>query len=422
VALRLCRSCGAPLTATFVDLGMSPLANAFIHPEQERAPEAFYPLHVHVCNHCFLVQVEELASPEKIFTNYIYFSSYSETWLDHCARYVESIVPRLGLTEGARVVEIASNDGALLGMFKRYNLHVLGVEPAVNVAQIALDQGIPTDISFFGRGTAFRLRRECAADLIIANNVLAHVPNLNDFISGLKLLLAPTGTITIEFPHLARLIAERQFDTIYHEHFSYFSLLAAETALRRHGLAVFDVESIPTHGGSLRLYVSHVEDARGSRKGLTAIRAAERAAGLDGIAAYQGFAEAAAAAKCDLLEFLIDTRRAGKRVVGYGAAAKGNTLLNYCGAGREFLDYVVDRNPHKQGLLLPGTRLPVYDPARVFETKPDYLIILPWNLKDEISRTMAGIGAWGGRFVVPLPRPQIVDAPPGSRSSTGATA
>ncbi len=410
MALRICRSCGAPLTTTFVDLGMSPLANSFLRPDQGPALEAFYPLHVFVCDRCLLVQLQEYASPEKIFTDYVYFSSYSDTWLDHCSRFVEHIVPRLGLVPGARVVEIASNDGALIGQFRRHGLDILGIEPAANIARIAVEHGIPTEVTFFGAATAARLKGERGADLVVANNVLAHVPDLNDFIAGLKLLLAPDGTITIEFPHLARLIAERQFDTIYHEHFSYFSLLSAETALRRHGLAVHDVEPIPTHGGSLRLYVSHAESKRGESPGLKAVRAAELAAGLDRGEAYQGFQELAATAKCDVLEFLIGARRAGKRVVGYGAAAKGNTLLNYCGAGREFLDYVVDRNPHKQGLLLPGTHLPVYDPARVFETKPDYLLILPWNLKDEIRRAMAGIRAWRGRFVVPLPRPEVVDA------------
>ena len=409
MALRLCRSCGASLTTTFLDLGLSPLANAFVPPEEEGTPEAFYPLHAYVCRQCLLVQLQEFASPEKIFTNYVYFSSYSETWLAHCARYVERVVPRLGLGPGARVVEIASNDGALIGMLKRYDLNVLGVEPAINVAKIAIERGVPTEIAFFGRATAARLQHDFAADLIIANNVLAHVPDLNDFIWGLKLLLAPSGTITIEFPHLARLIAERQFDTIYHEHFSYFSLLTAKSALRRHGLAAFDVETIPTHGGSLRLYVSHADGGRSEEPALADIRTAEHAAGLDGIEAYLDFSEVAATAKCDLLEFLIAARRAGKRVAGYGAAAKGNTLLNYCGAGREFIHYVVDRNPHKQGLLLPGTHLPVYDPARVFQTMPDYLLILPWNLKDEICRAMAEIGSWGGQFVIPLPRPEIID-------------
>jgi SAM-dependent methyltransferase len=387
---------------------MSPLANAFIRGDASPAAEVFYPLHAYVCDDCLLVQLEEYASPEEIFTDYVYFSSYSDTWLAHCGRYVEEIVPRLGLKPGARVVEIASNDGALIGLLKTRGLNVLGVEPAVNIAKIALDRGIPTDIAFFGRTAAARLGRDFLADLIIANNVLAHVPDLNDFLAGLKLLLAPTGTITIEFPHLARLIADRQFDTIYHEHFSYFSLLTAESALRRHGLSVFDAETIPTHGGSLRLYVSHAEVARDGGPGIIDIRNAERAAGLYRLEAYQTFSDVAARAKCDLLEFFIAIRRAGKHVVGYGAAAKGNTLLNYCGIGREFLDYVVDRNPHKQGLLLPGTHLSVYDPVRVFESKPDYLLILPWNLKDEIRQAMTGIRAWGGRFVVPLPSPEVL--------------
>lgn len=403
-----CRSCGAALTVTFIDLGVSPLANNLIRPERADAPEPRYPLHAHVCDHCFLVQLDEFASPEKLFSDYPYFSSFSDTWLEHCERYVSDILPRLGLGPESRIVEIASNDGALLQFFQKRGLNVLGIEPAANVAQTAIDRGVPTEIAFFGRDTAARLRGNFAADLIVANNVLAHVPELNDFIAGLKMLLSPSGTITIEFPHLARLISERQFDTIYHEHFSYFSLLAAEAALSRHGLSVYDVEAISTHGGSLRLFVSHAELGRTGSQGRASVAEAERRLGLHRIETYAKFAPLVIEAKREILDFFTAARRDGKQVAGYGAAAKASTLLNYCGVGGEFMDYVVDRSPHKQGMLLPGVRLPIYDPARVFETRPDYLFILAWNLRDEILRTMGGITEWSGRFVFPIPRLEII--------------
>ena len=402
-----CRSCGAALSAIFVDLGMSPLANAFIRPEHEHAVEAFYPLRAYVCEKCFLVQVGHLISAEKTFVDYVYFSSYSDTWLAHCSQYVDEIISRLGLTRDARIVEIGSNDGALLACFRRLNFNVLGIEPAVNVARAANQKGVPTHIAFFGRETASRVREQYAANLIVANNVLAHVSDLNDFISGMKLLLAPAGTITIEFPHLARLIDDCQFDTIYHEHISYFSFLSAETALARHGLAVFDVETLPTHGGSLRLYACHAGEPRPLGSGVDKIRAAELASGLARASTYRKFAEAVVAAKCDILDFFINARRAGKRVAGYGAAAKGNTLLNYCAIGFPFIQYLVDRSPHKQGLFAPGTRLPIYDPSRVFETKPDYLFVLAWNWRDEVMRAMADIRQWGGQFVIPIPHLEI---------------
>jgi SAM-dependent methyltransferase len=403
-----CRSCGAALTRTFLDLGVSPLANRLIQPGQADAVEPRYPLHAHVCDDCFLVQLGEFASPETLFSNYPYFSSFSDTWLEHCDRYVRNIVPLLGLGPGSRIVEIASNDGALLQFFRKRGLNVLGIEPAANVARTAIEQGVPTEIAFFGRDTAQRLRPDFAADLIVANNVLAHVPDLNDFIAGLKLLLAPSGTITIEFPHLARLISERQFDTIYHEHFSYFSLLAVEAALSRHGLAVYDVETLSTHGGSLRLFVTHTEAGRPSGQGYTSVAAAERAAGLHQIDTYSTFAPAVAAARREIVDFFAEARRDGKHVAGYGAAAKASTLLNYCGIGPELMEYVVDRSPHKQGWLMPGLRVPIFAPAQVFETKPDYLFVLAWNLKDEILRTMGGIRQWGGRFVLPIPHLEII--------------
>jgi SAM-dependent methyltransferase len=408
MAPRTCRSCGAALTTSFLDLGVTPLANSLIRPEQGDAQEPLYPLHALVCDGCFLVQVGEFVSPERLFSDYPYFSSFSDTWLEHCDRYVENIVPRVGLGPGSKIVEIASNDGALLQFFQKRGLNVLGIEPAANVGRTAIEKGIPTEIAFFGRNTAQRLRRDFAADLIVANNVLAHVPDLNDFIAGLKLLLAPSGTITIEFPHLARLIRDRQFDTIYHEHFSYFSLLAAEAALSRHGLAVHEVETLATHGGSLRLFVSHEEASREIGQGYTSVAAAERAAGLDRIDTYSAFAPAVVAAKRDILDFFAQARRTGKHVAGYGAAAKGSTLLNYCGIGRDFMEYVVDRSPHKQGLLVPGVRLPIYSPAQLFETKPDYLFVLAWNLKEEILQTMGGIKQWGGRFVFPVPQLEVI--------------
>jgi SAM-dependent methyltransferase len=408
MASRTCRSCGAALTRTFLDLGVSPLANRLIRPGPTDAVEPAYPLHAHVCDDCFLVQLGEFASPETLFSNYPYFSSFSDTWLEHCDRYVQNIVPLLGLGPRSRIVEIASNDGALLQFFQKHGLNVLGIEPAANVARTAIEQGIPTEIAFFGRDEAERLRRNFAADLIVANNVLAHVPDLNDFIAGLKVLLAPSGTITIEFPHLARLMSERQFDTIYHEHFSYFSLIAAYAALLRHGLAVYDVETLSTHGGSLRLFVSHAEASRPRGQGYTSVAAAERAAGLHRIETYSKFAPAVAAAKREIVDFFTEARRGGKHVAGYGAAAKASTLLNYCGIGREFMDYVVDRSPHKQGWLMPGVHVPIFAPTHLFETKPDYLFVLAWNLKDEILQTMEGIRQWGGRFVLPVPHLEII--------------
>ena len=408
MASRICRSCAGELTRSFLDLGVSPLANRLIRPGETDAEEPRYPLHAHVCDDCFLVQLGEFASPETLFSNYPYFSSFSDTWLEHCNRYVRNIISLLDLGPGSRIVEIASNDGALLQFFRKLGLNVLGIEPAANVARTAIEKGVPTEIVFFGREIARRLRSDFAADLIVANNVLAHVPDLNDFIAGLKVLLAPSGTITIEFPHLARLISERQFDTIYHEHFSYFSLLAVEAALLRHGLAVYDVETLSTHGGSLRLFVSHAELDRPRSRGHASVAAAERKLALDRIETYAKFAPLVAETRREILDFFRAARRDGKKIVGYGAAAKGTTLLNYCEVGRDFMDYVVDRSPHKQRMLVPGVRLPIHAPERVFETRPDYLFVLAWNLKDEILRTMGGISDWGGRFVFPIPHLEII--------------
>lgn len=403
-----CRFCGAELDETFVDLGMSPLANAFLTDEQRARMEPFYPLHVFVCSSCLLVQLEEFESPDNIFSDYFYFSSFSQTWLDHAANYVDHMISRLGIGRDAKVVEVASNDGYLLQYFVRRGVPVLGVEPAANVAKVAIEKGIPTEVAFFGKATAERLAGEHRADLIAANNVLAHVPDINDFVAGFATLLKPGGTVTVEFPHLLRLMAESQFDTIYHEHFSYLSLLAVERVFARNGLSVFDVETLPTHGGSLRVFAGHADAVPAPQEGLLAVREAERAAGLDRIETYRSASKAALALKCSVINFFAEALRAGKTVVGYGAAAKGNTLLNYCGIGPGFMQFVVDRSPHKQGHYLPGTHFAVRDPSAVFEARPDYLFILPWNLKDEVMRNMAGIREWGGKFVVPIPNLQVL--------------
>lgn len=404
-----CRFCHAPLTRSFADLGMSPLANSYVKPERARAMEPFYPLHAYVCGRCLLVQLEEFESPQQIFGDYSYFSSYSESWLKHAERYTAAMIERFSIDKKWHVVEVASNDGYLLQYFKRHGVPVLGVEPAANVAKVAIDAGIPSVVKFFGTRTASELASAgLKADLLIGNNVLAHVPDLNDFVKGLKLALKDQGIITMEFPHLLRLIAENQFDTIYHEHFSYFSFLTVEKVFAAHGLTLFDVEELPTHGGSLRIYARHADDSSrpvGDR--VEALRQKETQAGLAEIKVYARFAEQVKDTKRKLLAFLIDAKRSGKRVVGYGAAAKGNTLLNYCGVRSDFLDYVVDVSPHKQNHFLPGTRLPILAPEQIRATRPDYVLILPWNLKDEIQEKMAHIREWGGRFVVPIPEVKV---------------
>jgi 2-polyprenyl-3-methyl-5-hydroxy-6-metoxy-1,4-benzoquinol methylase len=402
--MTFCRFCTAPLSESVVDLGMSPLSNAFVPAERAGAMEKFYPLHAYVCSTCRLVQLGEFESPAAIFGDYLYFSSYSESWLRHAEAYAQAMIARFGLDAGSQVVELASNDGYLLQYFKRAGIPVLGVEPAANVAAAAIAQGIATEIAFFGSTTAENLRAAGPpADLITANNVLAHVPALNDFVAGMKILLAPDGVATVEFPHLERLIAENQFDTIYHEHFSYFSLYTAEQVFARHGLAVVDVEELPTHGGSLRLYLRHAGRG-GASPAVEALRQREIAAGLAGPEPYARFAETVAETKAAVLEFLIGARRAGKRVLGYGAPAKGNTLLNYCGIRGDMIGFTVDRSPHKQGMLLPGTHIPIRTPEALIAAKPDYVFILPWNLRDEVMAQLAEIRVWGGKFVVPIPR------------------
>jgi hypothetical protein len=372
--------------------------------------EPFYPLHVWVCDECWLVQLEVAARPEEIFSDYAYFSSYSDSWLDHARAYTELVTKRFGLNAGSRVIEIASNDGYLLQYFAAKGIPVLGIEPARNIAAAAWRRGIPTMDRFFSEDTARAIVKESRqhADLIIGNNVLAHVPDLNGFVSGLKILLAATGVITLEFPHLMRLINENQFDTIYHEHFSYFSLSAVQNVFNRHELRVFDVEELPTHGGSLRIYVCHKGDSeRSVSDRVFDLEAREEGEGLRNMAYYRAFAERVKETKRKLLKFLIAAKRDAKSIVGYGAPAKGNTLLNYCGVRTDFLDYTVDRNPHKQDHFLPGTRIPIFNPDRIQETKPDYVLILPWNLADEIMGQMRYIRRWGGRFVVPIPEVRI---------------
>jgi 2-polyprenyl-3-methyl-5-hydroxy-6-metoxy-1,4-benzoquinol methylase len=405
-----CRFCGTALQHSFCDLGMSPFSNSYIRPENARKMEAFYPLHAYVCGSCFLVQLEAHQSRECIFSDYAYFSSYSESWLSHAKAYVAKMIERFGYHAQSQVIEIASNDGYLLQYFKERDIPVLGIEPAENVAQAAQERGIPTLVKFFGVKTALELAsRELRADLLLGNNVLAHVPDIDDFVGGMRISLKPRGVITMEFPHLLNLIRGNQFDTIYHEHFSYLSLLTTERIFAKHGLTVFDVDEIPTHGGSLRIYARHAEDeSKPVGSTVHALRKREMEFGLDRLATYAAFSESVRETKRKLLDFLIAAKRDGKQIVGYGAPAKGNTLLNYCGVRTDFLDYTVDRSPHKQGCLLPGTRIPIYEPARVRETKPDFVLILPWNLRDEIMEQMGYIRDWGGRFVVPIPEPQVL--------------
>jgi len=399
-----CLFCAAPLRHTFVDLGMSPLCETYLAAEQLNQMEPFYPLHVWVCERCFLVQIEEYVRPEGIFTEYPYFSSYSDSWLAHARTYVELIIARLGLGPGSRVIELGSNDGYLLQYFIAKGIPVLGIDPAKNVAERAIARGVPTLTKLFGLETARDLvATGTQADLICGANVLAQVPDVKDFVGGIKLLLKPGGTVTIEFPHLMRLMAENQFDTIYHEHFSYFSFLTAERIFAAHGLTLFDVDELPTHGGSLRIYASHAADARPVEERAVRLRDRELAAGFDRLETYASFTEQVHETKRRLLEFLIGARRRGKRIAGYGAPGKGNTLLNYCGIRTDVLEYTVDRNPYKHGKFLPGTHIPIFPPERISETRPDCVLILPWNLKDEIMEQLAYIRNWGGQFVVPIP-------------------
>ena len=405
-----CRFCESPLVDTFANLGMSPLANSYLKPEQLQQKELFFPLHVYVCSECFLVQLEEFESPEHIFSDYLYFSSFSASWLDHCESYTDMMVDRFVLDTASKVVEVASNDGYLLQYFQERGVPVLGVEPAANVAKAAIDKGIPTEVAFFGVTTAQRLRTAGHdADVITANNVLAHVPDLHDFVSGLQILLKPDAVVTIEFPHLLQLMAHNQFDTIYHEHFSYFSFTVAEKVLAAHGLRIFDVQELPTHGGSLRIFACHSGCVcHPNEPAVEVMRLREVEARLTDLGTYRDFAENVVRTKCDVLEFFIQARREGKSLVGYGAPAKGNTLLNYCGIGTEFISFTVDRNIHKQGHFLPGTHIPILAPEEIAKVRPDYVFILPWNLKEEIMEQMADVRSWGGSFVIPIPTLQVL--------------
>lgn len=404
-----CRFCHTPLEHTLVDLGLSPVANAYVSSEDLEKGEGFYPLHTYVCQACFLVQIPEVRDRGSIFNGeYAYFSSFSTSWLKHCETYAAAVTARFGLGPASKVVEVASNDGYLLQYFVKAGIPVLGVEPAANCAAEAGRKGVPTVVRFFGEQTARDLALEHRADLIAGNNVFAHVPDINDFVEGFRQLLKPEGVVTLEFPHLLNLIQKREFDTIYHEHYSYLSFLAAQRIFRAHGMRLFDVDELPTHGGSLRIYGCLQEAAHAETPSVAALLAKEKAANLDSMEGYRGYEAEVRKVKRDLLKFLISAREEGKRVAAYGAPAKGNTLLNYCGVRTDMIDYTVDRSPHKQGRFLPGTRIPIHAPERIFETRPDYVLILPWNLKEEIMEQMSGIREWGGRFVVPIPELKVL--------------
>jgi SAM-dependent methyltransferase len=401
-----CRFCGAGLERTFVDLGMSPLCETYPAASDLNSPETYYPLHVYVCERCFLVQLEEYEAPENIFGDYAYFSSYSDSWLKHCEKYCESVTRRFRLNASSSVVEVASNDGYLLQYFVRQGIPVLGIEPAANVAQVAVERGVPTLVRFFGAAVANELAAlgRCA-DLALGNNVLAQVPDLNDFVEGLKILLKPQGVLTLEFPHLLRLMERNEFDTIYHEHFSYFSMLTTARILESHGLKAFDVEELASHGGSLRVYACRIEDrTHRIEPAVERVIQEERSARLDSPRGYETFAAQVKQTKLALVDFLVNASREGKSVAGYGAPGKSATLLHYCGIGKDLIAYTVDRSPYKQGRFLPGSHIPIYHPDRIRETKPDYVVILPWNLKDEIIGQLHYIRGWGGRFVVPIPK------------------
>ncbi|MFM7886287.1 MAG: methyltransferase domain-containing protein [Pseudanabaena sp.] len=406
-----CRFCKNDLKHTFADLGMSPLSNSYLKAEQLNQSEKFYPLHTYVCSKCLLVQLEEFESPDHIFSDYAYFSSYSDTWLNHAREYTNLMIARFNFSSSSQVIEIASNDGYLLQFFQEHKIPVLGVEPAANVAEVAKSKNISTLVKFFGVATAKELAEQNQkADLLLGNNVLAHVPDINDFVAGMKIILKQDGVITMEFPHLLQLINQHQFDTIYHEHFSYLSLTTVEKIFAYHGLTLFDVEELVTHGGSLRIYAKHEDNHKlviSDR--LILLKEKEKQAGLDRVETYLGFNAHVMETKRKLLSFLIQIKNDGKSIVGYGAPAKGNTLLNYCGIRTDFLDYTCDRSPHKQGLFLPGTHIPIYSPDQIKTTQPDYVLILPWNLKDEIRKQLGFIHEWGGKFIVPIPEVEVLE-------------
>jgi hypothetical protein len=405
----VCRFCGAELKHTVVDLGMSPLCESFLSLDQLNKMEGFYPLHVYVCDQCYLAQLQEYVSAADIFTEYAYFSSYATTMLEHAKKYTDQMVERFHLDQNCHVIEVASNDGYLLQYFVEKKIPVLGIEPAVNVAKVAVEKGVPTLVEFFGTECARRLASEGKyADLIAGNNVLSQVPNLNDFVEGLKIILKPQGVITIEFPHLMNLIEKKLFDTIYHEHFSYFSLTTSEKIFAAHGLTLFDIDEIANHGGSLRIYARHTADtSKPVSEKLLNFKRREEEAGITTMEYYANFSEQVKEAKRALLDLLIRLKREGKSIAGYGAPGKGNTLLNYCAIRTDFLDYTVDRNPYKHGKFLPGTHIPIYPPERIQETRPDYVMILPWNLKEEIMTQLSFIREWGGQFIIPIPQLEI---------------
>lgn len=404
-----CRFCDEKLEYTFANLGLSPLANSYVKEDRLDYMEPFYPLHVRVCEKCFLVQLPQLATREEIFEEYAYFSSYSDSWLEHCRVYADTMIDRFSLCKDNRVVELASNDGYLLKYFVQHHVPVLGVEPAANVAEVAQKQGVNTVVAFFGEKTAQQLVHDgWSADLIIGNNVLAHVPDINDFVRGIRVLLKPDGVVTIEFPHLMKLMSQNQFDTIYHEHFSYLSFTTVERVFASHGLRLFDVQELPTHGGSLRIFACQEGNAsKVENEAVREMRQREEKAGISTLTPYLDFSDRVAQTKRRILQFLIEAKEHGKHIVGYGAPAKGNTLLNYCGIGTDFLDYTVDRNPVKQGRFLPGVHIPILAPEVIQKTKPDFVLILPWNIKDEIMHQMAHIREWGGQFVVPIPEVKV---------------
>ena len=404
-----CRLCGAELTRTFVDLGMSPLCESYIPEVSLDEAETFYPLHVRLCEACLLVQLPAYVSGESIFSDYAYFSSYSDSWVAHAKRYADAMIERLGLTPDSLVTEVASNDGYLLQHFQAAGVPVLGVEPAANVAEAARARGIRTEVRFLGAESGLAIaQRYGRADLVAANNVFAHVPDIQGFAAGLRALVKDEGTVTLEFPHLLRLIERRQYDTIYHEHFSYLSLLTSTRALATAGLRVVDVEELGTHGGSLRVYARPEESDGEPTERVKTVLAAEESAGLHTVAGHEGFAPAVLKIKSDLLGFLLTAAREGRSVAGYGAPGKGNTLLNHCGIRSDLLSYTVDRSPFKQGKFLPGTHIPIYPPERLAQTKPDYILVLPWNLRDEISQQLSYVGSWGGKLVFPIPELEIV--------------
>ncbi len=404
-----CRFCKSSDVHPFVDLGMSPLCETFLPAEALDRMEPFYPLTVFVCGRCFLVQLKEYVSPEEIFTEYAYFSSYSDSWMAHAREYARRMTERFRLGPRSFVVELASNDGYLLRNFVAAGIPCLGIEPAANVAKVAEQAGVPTLVEFFGRRCAGNLAASGRqAHLIAGNNVLAQVPDLNDFVGGMPLLLAPDGVVTLEFPHLLQLMEQNQFDTIYHEHFSYFSLLTTERIFAAHGLELFDVEELPSHGGSLRVFGRHAgRSPEGVSAAVVGLRARERAARLDSLAGYEGYPRRVEETKRNLLEFLIEAKRAGKTVVGYGAPGKGNTLLNYCGIRTDFLEFTVDRNPYKHGRFLPGTHIPIFPVEKLREARPDYILILPWNLRREIAAQLEYARGWGAKFAVPIPRLEV---------------